>query len=166
MAAEGMSSSEQSLVFGFLLNALIRTEKGNVLRAGRRASLLLRRVLDRDEAALEEVAILCNAADNWQGWRDSSSQVRSALSQYVARGGPAVESKGPVPPVERAEAEAKEALTPTWLAEYERRFGMHETIAALEATAQYALLDAWSLETSRSLAEFFDLWEPAPDPED
>jgi hypothetical protein len=161
-----MSSSEQSLIYGFLLNALIRTESSNVLRAGRRASSLLRRVMALDEAALREVADLCKEADGWQGWQDSSNQVRAALRRHVARGQTAVKSRDPGRPGDSGTKSAREALRPSWLRDYERRFKEHEQAAAREATAGYSRLERWLRDGTRSLEEFLGLWEPPSDPED
>lgn len=175
MATEGMSSSQQSLIYGFLLNALIRTRRGSVLSAGRKASNLLRRVMDHDEQALEEVAALCDLAERWQGWQDSSGQVRSALVEHAARAEAdcrgAAGPNAPARPAGRRGGTLREAPAadqeqvhdPEWWADYEQRF-LEEEVEAARESADLALLDAWSLLSSLSLEAFLDLWEPAPDP--
>lgn len=162
MAAEGMSGSEQSLIYGFLLNAIIRTEQSNILKAGRRASSLLRRVLDLDEDALAEVNALCRQADGWEGWRDSSSQVRAALNEHVARGRTLIEAKLRQAAEDTGNEPSEDWDWPgNWL-EYDERFQASGATGARVA-ADLALLDAWTSQ-GRSLADFLGLWDPAPDP--
>jgi hypothetical protein len=134
-----MSSSEQSLVYGFLVTAAMYRGGENVLRAGRRAGSLLRRILDGDTHAIREVTALCDAAAEWQGWQDSALRVRMVLQARADRRRPADDDER-----SRVSADAVEH----------------------EAAARLALLDVWLATSSKPLAEFFALWEPAEDPDD